>query len=422
MSDYPTRKAIHPHDLAPAGIRASRSDRRDADADLRHELAQIATLSGKPANLEVYKVIFRKWCALAVEDIEKRVRPAGHGDWRGAIGAARERLIMSMDTGPTPQAVRWRIRRREEWQLRSRHTAAVRLAMCDTQDDHLSALEVAEKVARYCRADFELMCEQVARVRLFRRLVQMPSLSAQALAFRRYIMRRDAARAQREAMLARLSEVPLKEDHVVRSADEEVGLPPDDPPAVPAGHVIVHRCDIDPTKISTTSSELEEGDDVWLAGVKTNVAPHLAGKTMPVIRSAKLRTFRAVSASGDVLGDVASERDAAVISALREELPIIIRCRGASIAIRPEVLQHIRCRGALLRSPRRHHPAGYEAPDHQGPESPRSRRENRSMHRDARGGWSRVGCADRREGGPRRCRQTGLPMRVSRPFASRCSP
>ncbi|MEA5159955.1 AAA family ATPase [Cereibacter johrii] len=258
MPDYPTRKAFSPHDLTPACLRASWHDRRDADADLHHDLAQIATLSGKPANLEIYRTIFRKWCALAVEDIEKRVRPAGHGDWRRVIGTARERLLVSMVTGPTPQAIRWRIRRREEWKLRSRHTAAVRLAMCDAQDDHLGVADVVEKIARYVRADHELLRDQVARVRLFRRLVKLPPLSAQAQDFRRYIARRDALRAEREARLAkeeaaRLREMPLKEEHVVLSMDKEVGLPVEAP--IPAGHVIVHRCSLDMTKLSTSSSD-----------------------------------------------------------------------------------------------------------------------------------------------------------------------
>lgn len=141
MSDYPTRKAARPHDLTPSGLRVRWSDRRDADAKLHHELAQIATLSGKPATLEIYQTVFRKWCDLPFADIEKRVRPASHGDWRVAIGTARERLIASMATSPTPQSIRWRISRREEWQLRSRHVAAVRLAMCDAQDDHLTVFE-----------------------------------------------------------------------------------------------------------------------------------------------------------------------------------------------------------------------------------------------------------------------------------------
>lgn len=260
MSNYPTRKTVRLHDLTPVVLRASWSGQRCVDADLHHELAQIATLSGKPADLGVYKNLFTKWCSISLDDIEKRVRPAGHGDWRMAIGVARERLIASISTGPTPQAIRWRIRRREEWQLRSRHVAAVRLAMCDAQDDHLGVADVVEKIARYVRADHELLRDQVARVRLFRRLVKLPPLSAQAEDFRRYIARRDALRAEREARLAkeeaaRLREVPLKQEHVVLSADEEVGLPPDEAPAVPDGHVIVHRVSLNRTKLSTSASD-----------------------------------------------------------------------------------------------------------------------------------------------------------------------
>lgn len=132
--------------------------------------------------------------------------------------------------------------------------------MCEAQDDHLGARDVIRRTARYCRVDFDLMCEQVARVRLFRRLAQMPPLSAQARRFRRYISRRDASIAEREARIARDEEAYLQESMskkdraTANSADEKVALPPGEP-SVPARHVIVHECNIDPLKISATSSD-----------------------------------------------------------------------------------------------------------------------------------------------------------------------
>lgn len=77
--------------------------------------------------------------------------------------------------------------------------------------------------------------------------------------------------------------------------------------------------------------ETQEGDDVWLAGVKSNVAPHLAGRTLPVIRSSARRTFSALSASGQAFSEMSADRDAAMVSDLEDYLFCLVKLAAESL-------------------------------------------------------------------------------------------
>ena len=81
--------------------------------------------------------------------------------------------------------------------------------------------------------------------------------------------------------------------------------------------------------------ELAEGEEVWLAGVKSNVGFSRANKTFPVVRSSALRTFKSVAASGASIAEDAAAADKEMLTKLRWMLPLLIR--ASSEAYRPLV-------------------------------------------------------------------------------------